>query len=106
MSLASMNGHLAQRAMIDVLGDVQRRQVSGVLRIQRENVTRQMFIDAGVMIRFAVSTLPTESITTLLRDKAGVTEDQIRQATAAKQHEELLGTTLVRLGLMARQALT
>jgi len=52
-----MNGHLAQRALSDVLADVQRRQASGVLRIQKDATTRQIFIDVGVMIRFAVSTL-------------------------------------------------
>ncbi len=100
-----MNGHLAQRALSDVLADVQRRQASGVLRIQKDATTRQMFIDAGIMIRFAVSTLPTESITALFRDKGAVTDEQLRQATAAKLPEELLGTTITRLGLITRETL-
>jgi curved DNA-binding protein CbpA len=100
-----MNGHLAQRALIDVLADVQRHQASGVLRIQKDATTRQMFIDAGIMIRFAVSTLPTESITALFRSKGAVTDEQLRQATAAKLPEELLGTTITRLGLVTRETL-
>ncbi len=101
-----MNGNLAQRAPGDVLAEVQRRQASGVLRFQGDPATRQLFIDAGTMIRFAVSTLSSESITALFRDKGGVTEAGVKQATAAKQKDELLGTTLVRLGVLSKDTLT
>jgi curved DNA-binding protein CbpA len=100
-----MNGPIAQRAISDVLADIQRRQASGILRLQKDTTTRQIFIDAGAMIRFAVSTLPTESITALFRDKGAVAGEQIRRATAMKLAEELLGTTLVRLGFLSREAL-
>ncbi|HXU10531.1 MAG TPA: DUF4388 domain-containing protein, partial [Candidatus Binatia bacterium] len=100
-----MNGSLAQRSPSDVLADVLRRQASGVMRLQNAAATRQLFIDAGVMIRFAVSTLPNESITVLFRDKGGVTEAQVKEATAAKQKDELLGTTLVRIGALTKEAL-
>ncbi|MEK7799388.1 MAG: hypothetical protein AAB297_06130, partial [Acidobacteriota bacterium] len=83
-----MNGSLAQRSPSDVLAEVLRRQASGILRLQNSSTTRQLFIDAGVMIRFAVSTLPTESITGLFRNKGGVTEAQVKEATAVKQAEE------------------
>jgi len=100
-----MNGDLAQRALIDVLADVQKRQASGVLRIQKDATTRQIFIDAGIMIRFAVSTLPTESITALFRNRGALTDEQLRQATAAKLQDELLGTTIARLGLITKENL-
>ncbi|MBI1950973.1 MAG: DnaJ domain-containing protein [Acidobacteria bacterium] len=100
-----MNGSLAQRSPSDILAEVLRRQASGIMRLQNASATRQLFIDAGVMIRFAVSTLPTESITGLFRDKGGVTEDQVKEATAVKQADELLGTTLVRIGALSREAL-
>ncbi len=73
-----MNGSLAQRSPSDILAEVLRRQASGILRLQNASATRQLFIDAGVMIRFAASTLPTESITALFRDKGGVTEAQVK----------------------------
>src|SRR5262245_43254715 len=100
-----MNGDLARTSPGDVLAEIQKRQASGVLRLQKDTLTRQLFIDAGAMVRFAVSTLPTESITALFRDKGGVTDEQMQQAAAAKQAEELLGTTLVRLGSMAQETL-
>jgi curved DNA-binding protein CbpA len=100
-----MNGSLAQRSSSDILAEVLRRQASGILRLQNASATRQLFIDAGVMIRFAASTLPTESITALFRDKGGVTEAQVKEATAAKQADELLGTTLVRLGALSKETL-
>lgn len=100
-----MNGSLTQRSPSDVLAEVLRRQASGIMRLQNAAATRQLFIDAGVMIRFAVSTLPSESITGLFRDKGGVTDDQVKQATAAKQKDELLGTTLVRIGALTKEAL-
>jgi len=100
-----MKDDLAHRAPGDVLAEIQRRQASGIFRLIKDTTTRQMFIDAGVLIRFAVSTLPTESITALFRDKGGISEEQVRQATLAKRPEELLGTTLVRLGFLSREML-
>ena len=100
-----MKGHISERSPFDVLRDVQSRQASGILRLQHHETVRQIFIDAGVMIRFAASSLPTESMTALFREKGGVSDEQARQATAAKQAHELLGTTLVRLGYLGRQAL-
>jgi curved DNA-binding protein CbpA len=100
-----MNGDLTHRSPGDVLAEIQRRQSSGILRLHKDTLTRQLFIDAGSMIRFAVSTLPNESITALFKEKGGVTDEHVRQATAAKQREELLGTTLVRLEFLTREAL-
>jgi len=101
-----MNGTLTQRSPSDVLAEVQRRQASGILRFQNGATTRQLFIDAGYMIRFAVSTLSNESITALFRDKGGVTEAQVKEATAAKEAAELLAPTLVRLGILSKDTLT
>ena len=67
-----MNGSLARRSPSDVLSEVLRRQASGILRMHDAAATRQLFLDAGVMIRFAVSTLPRESITGLFRDKGTI----------------------------------
>jgi len=100
-----MKGRISERSPFDVLRDVQSRQASGILRLQHLETVRQIFIDAGVMIRFAASSLPTESMTALFREKGGISDEQARQATAAKQPHELLGTTLVRLGYLGRQAL-
>src|SRR5262245_23836609 len=101
-----MNGDLTHRSTADVLAEVQRRQSSGVLRLHKDALTRQLFIDAGAMIRFAVSTLPSENITALFKEKGGITDVHVHTATTAKQREELLGTTLVRLGFMTRETLS
>jgi curved DNA-binding protein CbpA len=101
-----MKGTVAQRSPFDLLSEIQRRQASGILRLQKGETVRQIFIDAGVMIRFAASTLPAESMTSLFKAKGGITDDQARAAAAAKAGHELLGTTLVRLGFMSRQTLT
>jgi curved DNA-binding protein CbpA len=100
-----MKGPIAQRSPFDVLSEIQRRQDSGILRLQRGDVTRQIFIDAGVMVRFAASSLPLESLGALFKEKGGISDEQARQASAAKEGHELLGTTLVRLGHLSRQAL-
>ncbi len=100
-----MNGSLAQRSPSDVLAEALRLQASGIMRLQNAAATRQLFLDAGVTIRFAASTLPHESITVLFRDKGGVTEAQVKAATAVRQADELLGTTLVRIGALSREAL-
>jgi Flp pilus assembly protein TadD len=100
-----MKGQLAERSPADILSDVQRRQASGVLRFQKGQVARQLFMDAGAMIRFAASTLPTESMTLLFCNKGGITQEQLREATAHKKGDELLGTTLTRLGFLTREQL-
>ncbi|HXH28968.1 MAG TPA: DUF4388 domain-containing protein, partial [Candidatus Polarisedimenticolia bacterium] len=100
-----MKGVLAEGSPADILSDVQRRQASGVLRVQKGPVTRQLFVDAGAMVRFAASTLPAESMTLLFRDKGGITDAQMREATAHKKGEELLGTTLARLAFLTRPRL-
>jgi hypothetical protein len=100
-----MKGSLSQRPPFDVLSEVQHRQASGILRLQRGESVRQIFVDGGIMIRFAASNLPGESMTSLFKEKGGVGDDQLRKATAAKKAEELLGTTLVRLGMLTPLAL-
>jgi hypothetical protein len=101
-----MKGILSQRPPFDILSEVQHRQASGILRLQRGEGVRQIFLDAGVMIRFAASNLPGESMTSLFKEKGGVSDDQLRQATASKQAQELLGTTLVRLRMLTPLALS
>ncbi|HET8945653.1 MAG TPA: DUF4388 domain-containing protein, partial [Candidatus Polarisedimenticolia bacterium] len=93
-----MKGVLAQRCPADILSEVLRRQMSGILSLRRGTVNRQLFLDTGSTIRFAASTSPDESLVAWLLEKGGVTEAQIREATSRKESHELLGTVLVRLG--------
>ena len=95
-----MQGNLSDQSPADVLSKVQGLQASGVLRVENGKTIRQLFIDAGSVIRFAASNLPVESLTSLLKQKAGVTDDHLRRATAAKRQNELLGTALVRLDVL------
>lgn len=101
-----MNGNLAEQSPFDVLAEVHRRRASGILRFQQEALVRQLFIDAGSIIRFAASNQPQESITALFRERGGINDQQLKQASVSKQGQELLGTTLVRLGFMGRDRLT
>jgi tetratricopeptide (TPR) repeat protein len=100
-----MQGNLAGRSPADVLSEIQRRKASGLLRLQHGTAARQLFIDAGVMIRFAASTHPSDSMRTLFRDRGGVSDQQLQEASTAKTPEELLGTTLARLGFLTKQSL-
>jgi DnaJ-domain-containing protein 1 len=100
-----MRGSLAQRCPADILSEVQRRRMSGVLSLERERICRQLFVDTGVFVLFAASNHPQESLTSLVLSRAGSNEATLRQALESKQADELLGTTLVRLGLIGRAAL-
>ena len=100
-----MKGVLAQRCPADILSEVLRRQMSGILSISKDPASRQLFIDAGTTIRFAASSHPEESLVTWLVARGGVSEAHVREATAQKQPHELLGTVLVRLGHLTRQKL-
>jgi DnaJ-like protein/uncharacterized protein DUF4388/tetratricopeptide repeat protein len=100
-----MKGSLSTRSAADVLSEVLRRRSSGILRYQQGQSIRQIFIDTDGLVRFAVSTLPAESMTLLFKEKAGVPDEGLRQATAGKQPNELLGTTLLRLGLITKEIL-
>jgi curved DNA-binding protein CbpA len=100
-----MRGSLAQRCPADILSEVQRRRMSGVLSLERDRICRQLFVDTGVFVLFAASNHPQESLTSLVLARAGSDETTLRQALETKQADELLGTTLVRLGLISRAAL-
>ncbi|HUD71925.1 MAG TPA: DUF4388 domain-containing protein, partial [Dongiaceae bacterium] len=93
-----MRGSLGDRCPAEILSEVLRRQISGVLSFAHAGVTRQLSIDAGAMIRFATSTDPAENFTAHLSSAGRITPEQMRQAMAERQGEEMLGTTLVRLG--------
>jgi len=101
-----MKGTLTSVSAAEVLSEVQHQQISGILRLQKGPQARQIFLDAGATIRFAASTFPNESMTQLFKEKGGLTDEGLRQAAASKVPEELLGTTLVRIGLMPRAVLT
>ncbi len=100
-----MKGSLSQRSPADILCEVQRRQRSGILSLRRDQVARQIFVDAGTRIRFAASNHPAESLTQWFMERGRLSETQLREATLSKAPEELLGTTLARLGLIPRPAL-
>jgi len=95
-----MKGSLSQRCPAEILSEIQRRQASGTASFSHAGISRQLFFDAGVAIRFAASNHPAESFTAHLAEQARLSNMQMRAATEAKQPEELLGTTLVRLGII------
>jgi len=95
-----MKGSLSQRCPAAIVSEIQRRQVSGTASFSQAGISRQLFIDAGVTIRFAASNHPAESFTAHLAERAHLGNAQMRAATEAKQPDELLGTTLARLGIM------
>jgi DnaJ-domain-containing protein 1 len=95
-----MKGRLSPRCPADILSEIQRRQVSGTLSLSHAGVTRQLFIDQGLAILFAASNQPAESFTAQLSEKVRLTAVQVRAATEGKRADELLGTTLVRLGFV------
>ncbi len=101
-----MRGSLGDRCPAEILSEVLRRQISGVLSFAHAGVTRQLSIDAGTMIRFATSSSPAESFTAHLSNAGRITSDQRRQAMAERQGDEMLGTTLVRLGHLTADDLT
>jgi len=100
-----MSGSLERRAPFDVLREVREWQVAGILRFQHGETVRQLFIDAGILVRFAASTHPAESITSLFKQRGGLSDEQLHQASTEKKQEELLGTTLARLGFLSRETL-
>jgi curved DNA-binding protein CbpA len=95
-----MKGNLIQLCPAEVLSEILHRQASGALSFSHADVSRQLFIDAGLAIRFAASNHPAESFTAQVVHRARLDEAQMRAATAAKGQDELLGTVLVRLGYL------
>src|SRR5512145_2783314 len=100
-----MQGSLAEHNPLDLLRQIRQRQASGILHLHAGQATRQLFIDGGVVIRFATSNVPPESFAQLIRERGVVSEEQLRHAAGVKQGDELLGTTLRRLGYVSPEAL-
>ena len=93
-------GRLSDQSLAQVLSRILAGGRSGGLKISRGTLVRQLFIEKGSMIRYAASTLMTESLTEHLKQRGLFHADQMRKATAAKQAHELLSSSLLRLGFL------
>ena len=103
--VTGMEGSLARRSPADVLSELQRKGLTGVLTCRLDKTSRQLHVDAGIHIRFAASNHPAESLTAWFLERGGVPEEQLRRAAMEKRPDEFLGTTLARLGLFDPAAL-
>jgi hypothetical protein len=103
--VTGMEGSLARRSPADVLSELQRKGLTGVLTCRLDKTSRQLHVDAGIHIRFAASNHPAESLTAWFLERGGVPEEQLRRAAMEKRPDEFLGTTLTRLGLVDPAAL-
>ncbi len=101
--MSPFTGHLADQSLAQVLSRVLASGRSGGLKISRGNAVRQLFIEKGVVIRYAASTLLPESLTEHLKQRGQFNSDQMRKATSAKQAGELLSSTLLRLGFLREE---
>jgi len=98
--VAGFAGKLSERSLAQVLSRILAGGRSGGLKISRGNLVRQLFIEKGSMIRYAASNLMTESLTEHLKQRGVFHADQMRKATAAKQVNELLSSSILRLGFL------
>jgi curved DNA-binding protein CbpA len=97
------SGKLSEHPLPVVLGRLLARGRSGVLKLSRAAMTRQLFVENGVVIRYAASNLMTESLSEHLKRLGRFQPEQMRRATSEKQPRELLSTTLLRLGFVTAE---
>jgi tetratricopeptide (TPR) repeat protein len=97
------SGKLSETCLAQVFSRVLAGGRSGGVKISQGTTVRQFFIEGGTAIRYAASTLMTESITDHLKQRGAFQADQMRKATTAKQSNELLTSTLLRLGFLSAE---
>jgi curved DNA-binding protein CbpA len=101
--VSTFSGKLSEHPLARVLSRILAGRRSGGLKLSLGSVTRQLFIEEGLVIRYAASNVLSESLTELLKQRGEFHADQMRQATAGKQANELLGSALLRLGFLAAE---
>jgi len=99
----SLSGILKYYPLADILLDLQRSDITGILRVKKDLIHRQIYFDGGIML-FATSNLEEDRIEEILLKKGKITTDQYYHVRGIISKERIrFGKSLVDLGYLNPQ---
>lgn len=99
-----MRGYLGEKLLADLIREIARHKMSGLLRLSQDKTIKAIFMESGTPV-FAISNLAGEQIEYKLFKERLVTSGLIEAARQRNQNMQRLGQTLVEIGALAEPSL-
>src|ERR1044071_6445608 len=98
-----MKGHLAERPIGEVLGELYHARANGILTVNREKQTKAIFIEDGNPV-FALSNVPEDQLSDLLIREGRISAEKMTELGTGANVQQL-AQKLAESGLISIQDL-
>ncbi len=98
-----MRGYLGEKLPADLIREIARHRMSGLLRFSQDKTIKAIFFESGTPV-FAISNLANEQIEYKLVKERLVTSGLVEAARQRNHNMQRLGQTLVEIGALAEHA--
>ena len=98
-----MRGYLGEKLLADLIREIARHRMSGLLRLSQDKTIKAIFFESGTPV-FAISNLANEQIEYKLVKERLVTPGLIEAARQRNDNPQRLGQTLVEIGALAESS--
>ena len=99
----AMRGYLGEKLLADLIREIARHRMSGLLRLLQDKTIKAIFFESGTPV-FAISNLANEQIEYKLVKERLVTSGLVEAARQRNDNLQRLGQTLVEIGALAEHA--
>lgn len=99
---ASFEGRLGQQLLPDLLCDIALKELTGVLRLFRDEISKSIAFEAGKPIN-AFSSIPSEQLDNWLVKNGRTTEGLVAAAKRGQSDPTMLGAALVEKGIVTAE---
>lgn len=99
-----MRGYLGEKLLADLIREIARHKLSGLLRLSQDKIIKAIFFESGAPV-FAISNLANEQIEYKLVKERLVTSGLVEAARQRNDQLQRLGQTLVEMGALAEHAM-
>ncbi|MGA9770057.1 MAG: DUF4388 domain-containing protein [Blastocatellia bacterium] len=100
----AMRGYLGEKLLADLIREVARQKMSGLLRLSQDKTIKAIFFESGMPV-FAISNLAAEQIEHKLVRERLVTSGLVEAARQRNDQSQRLGQSLVEMGALAEHIL-
>jgi curved DNA-binding protein CbpA len=100
----AMRGYLGEKLLADLIREIARHQMSGLLRLSQDKTIKAIFFESGMPV-FAISNLAGEQIEHKLVKERLVNSGLVEAARQRNDQSQRLGQTLVEMGALAEHIL-
>ena len=99
-----MRGYLGEKLLADLIREIARHRMSGLLRLSQDKTIKAIFFESGMPV-FAISNLANEQIEYKLVKERLIAAGLIEAARQRNDNMQRLGQTLVEIGAIAEHIL-